>query len=186
MTLRVRAASLDDAGPIARVQVDAWRTTYAAIVPTEYLDGLSYRDRESKWTDILSAGRPAESNFVAETADDEVVGFAGGGPEREDNPTYRGELYAVYLLEQYRGAGVGRRLVSAVARQLAVDGFCSMLVWVLEDNRPACAFYESLGGTTVGRQTVTIGGAHLAEVSYGWSDIAHLAADETGAAHAGG
>ena len=81
---------------------------------------------------------------------------------------------------------MGRRLVSAVARQLAVDGFCSMLVWVLEDNRPACAFYESLGGTTVGRQTVTIGGAHLAEVSYGWSDIAHLAADETGAAHAGG
>ena len=122
MTLRVRVANLDDAGPIARVQVDTWRTTYAGIVPTEYLAGLSYRDRESKWTDILSAGRPVESNFVAETDGGEVVGFAGGGPEREGNPTFRGELYAIYLFEEYRRAGVGRRLVSAVARRLLDAG----------------------------------------------------------------
>ena len=176
MAVRVRVANLKDAGPIARVHVDSWRTTYPGIVPVEYLAGLSYRNRESIWADILSSGRPAESNFVAETDCGEIVGFAGGGPEREGNPTYRGELYAVYLLEQYRGAGVGRRLVSAVARQLAVDGFCSMLVWVLEDNRPACTFYEALGGTEVGRQTVTIGGADLWEVAYGWDDVAGLAA----------
>ena len=163
MGIRVMAANLDDAGPIARVQVDAWRTAYAGIVPTEYLAGLSYRDRESKWTAILSAGRPAESNFVAETAGGGVVGFAGGGPERESTPTFRGEFYAIYLLEEYQRAGVGRRLVSAVARRLLVDGFCSMLVWVLEDNRPACIFYESLEGSTVDRQTITIGGADLAE-----------------------
>ena len=180
MGIRVRAANLDDAGPVARVQVDAWRTTYAGIVPTEYLAGLSYRDRESKWTDILSAGRPAESNFVAETDGGEIVGFAGGGPEREGNPTYRGELYAIYLFDRYQRVGVGRRLVSAVARQLVVDGFRSMLVWVLEDNRPACAFYESLGGPRVDRKTVTIGGAELAEVSYGWSDVAGLVVDTKG------
>ena len=180
MGIRVRAAILGDAGPIARVQVDVWRTTYAGIVRSEYLAGLSYRDRESKWADILSAGRPAESNFVAETDGGEVVGFAGGGPEREGNPTFRGELYAIYLLEEYRGAGVGRRLVSAVARQLAVDGFCSMLVWVLEDNRPACTFYESLGGARVDRQTITMGGADLTEVSYGWKDIAGLPVETAG------
>ena len=118
-------------------------------MPTEYLAGLSYRDRESKWTDILSAGRPVESNFVAETDGGEVVGFAGGGPEREGNPTFRGELYAIYLFEEYRRAGVGRRLVSAVARRLLVYGCRSMLVWVLEDNRPACAFYEP-GSTSTG------------------------------------
>ena len=179
MGIRVMAANLDDAGPIARVQVDTWRTTYAGIVPTEYLAGLSYRDRESKWTDILSAGRPAESNFVAETDGGEVVGFAGGGPEREGTPTFRGELYAIYLLEEYRRAGVGRRLVSAVARRLLVDGVRSMLVWVLEDNRPACIFYESLEGSRVDRQTITIGGADLAEAAYGWSDIAGLAAETT-------
>ena len=49
-----------------------------------------------------------------------------------------------------------------------------MLVWVLEDNRRACSFYESLGGEWVGRKTATIGGADLEEVSYGWKDIAAL------------
>ena len=186
MGIRVRAAILGDAGPIARVQVDVWRTTYAGIVPTEYLAGLSYRDRESKWAEILSAERPAESNFVAETDGGEVVGFAGGGPEREGTPTYRGELYAIYLFEEYQRAGVGRRLVSAVARQLVADGFCSMLVWVLEDNRPACAFYESLGGARVGRQTVTIGGADLWEAAYGWKDVAGLTDETTGGQHDGG
>ena len=51
-----------------------------------------------------------------------------------------------------------------------------MLLWVLEDNRPARRFYESLGGVRVGRKTVTIGGATLQEVSYGWRNISSLAA----------
>ena len=45
---------------------------------------------------------------------------------------------------------------------------------MLEDNRPACRFYESLGGERVGRQTITIGGADLVEVTYGWRDISEL------------
>lgn len=175
MPVRIRAANLDDAGAMARVHVDSWRTTYPGIVPAEYLAGLSYRKRELVWIDILAAGRPAESNFVAETDCGEIVGFAGGGPKREGNPAYPGELYAVYLLEEYQRAGVGRRLVSAVARQLLADGFPSMLTWVLEDNCPARRFYEGLGGTEVGRQTITIGGADLVEVAYGWRDVTGLA-----------
>ena len=178
--MRVRAANPADAGPIARVHVDASRTTYAGIMPDEYLANFSCRDRESRWTDILSAGRPCESNFVAETDGAEIVGFAGGGPEREGNRTYRGELYAVYLLQECQRAGAGRRLVSTVARRLLLDGFRSMMVWVLEDNRPACKFYEALGGTRVGLQITTIGGADLAETAYGWKDIAGLSADTKG------
>ena len=176
MSVRIRAANPADAGPIARVHVDSWRTTYPGIVPAEYLAGLSYGKRQSVWADILSAGRTAESNFVAETDRGEIVGFAGGGLRREGDPAYRGELYAVYVLEEHQRLGVGRRLVSAVARRLLTDGFRSMLTWVLEDNGPACQFYEALGGTEVGRQTITMGGADLVELAYGWRDVAHLTA----------
>lgn len=61
-----------------------------------------------------------------------------------------------------------------MTRRLLSDGFNSMLLWVLEDNRPAIRFYESLGGERVGRKTVTIGEADLVEVSYGWREIAGL------------
>ena len=66
-------------------------------MPAEYLKGLSYRDRESRWNEILTTGLPASRIFVAETESGAVVGFAHGGPEREGNATYRGELYVIYL-----------------------------------------------------------------------------------------
>ena len=180
MTLRVRVAHLDDAGPIARVQVDAWRTTYAGIVPTAYLAGRSSRDRESQWTDILSAGRPPESNFVAETDGGEIVGFAGGGPEREGNPTYRGELYAVYLLEQYQGRGRGPpprlgRGTTTGRRRLLLDAGVG--------TRGQSSGVHLLRGAWRGESRppdrYNRRGAPGGDVSYGWNDIAHLAADET-------
>ena len=174
MDIRIRTANPSDAGALAMVHVDTWRTTYTGIVPAEHLVGLSHRVSESRWGEVLAADRPATSNFVAETDGGEVVGFAGGGPEREGNPIYRGELYVIYLLEEYQRKGVGRRLVSAVAQCLLIDGFDSMLVWVLADNHPGRRFYESLGGTPVSRKTVTIGGADLVEMSYGWRSIADL------------
>ena len=183
MGIRIRKAAPADAGGIARVHVDTWRTSYAGIVPDEHLAGLSYSDREAVWGQILSRDKPAQHNFVAETEGGEVVGFAGGGPEREGDEVYLGELYAVYLLEAYQRQGVGRRLARAVANGLLSAGFESMLLWVLEDNRRARRFYESLGGVVVGRKSIEIGGAALVEVSYGWRDIAGLAAGHSVAEH---
>ena len=174
MSVRIRAASRADAGPISRVHVDSWRTTYEGIVPAEYLKGLSYRDRESRWNEILTTGLPASRIFVAATESGGVVGFAHGGPEREGNATYRGELYVIYLVQEHQNRGLGRQLVSTVAQSLLLDGLSSILVWVLDDNRRACRFYESMGGERFGRKTVAVGGRDLVEVSYGWRDIASL------------
>ena len=174
MDIRIRAASPADARPMARVHVDTYWTTYAGIMPAEYLAGLSYRDTESWWERVLSTYYPATSTFVAETDSGEVVGFARGGPEREGNRTYPGELYTVYLLEAYQRRGIGRRLVSAVAQRLLANGLSSMLVWVLKRNRPGRRFYESLGAQPIGQTIVTIGGARFVEMRYGWKDITGL------------
>lgn len=174
MEIRIRTATPADAGPIARVQVDSWRTTYAGIVSAEYLDTLSYGERESWWKKVLATHHPGTSTFVAETNGGEVVGFARGGPEREGDQTYPGELYAVYLLEGAQRQGVGRGLVAAVAQGLLTDGFRSMLVWVLEANHAACRFYESLAGDRIGQRTIPIGGTDFLGVSYGWRDITAL------------
>ena len=54
----IREASPRDAAAIARVHVDSWRTTYAGIVPADYLANLSYTRREQFWCDILSTPTP--------------------------------------------------------------------------------------------------------------------------------
>lgn len=176
MTIRIRGARPADAGAMARVHVDSWRTAYDGIVPADYLAGLSYASRESWWEQVLATERPGVMNFVAETGRGDIVGLAGAGPEREANPTYRAELYVIYLLAEYQRQGLGRRLFATVVQGLLRGGFNSLLVWVLKDNLGACLFYESVGGKQVGCKTITIGGADLVEVSYGWRDIGDLAA----------
>lgn len=170
MTIRIREAKPADARGMARVHVDSWRSAYHGIMPADYLAGLSYDSRESWWEQVLTTERPV-MNLVAETGSGDIVGLAGTGPERQGNPTYRAELYVIYLLSEYQRQGLGRRLFSAVVQWLLGGGFNSLLVWVLEDNREACRFYESVGGREIGRQTITIGDADLVEVSYGWRDL---------------
>ena len=164
--MRIREAQTTDAGAIAKVHVDSWRTTYPG------LDSFSYDQREVAWRDILSSAEGF--TYVAEDDKGMVFGFAGGGPERSGDPVYKGELYAIYLLEEHQRKGVGQQLTTAVAKRLLQDGFQSMLVWVLSEN-PARRFYEVLGGELLREQEITIGGASLVEVAYGWGDVSNLA-----------
>jgi GNAT superfamily N-acetyltransferase len=166
----IREASPTDAAAIARVHVDSWRTTYAGIVPADYLATLSYARREQFWRDLLSTPTPSGCVCVAAQDTGEVVGFASGGPERSGNALYRGELYAIYLLAPYQRQGLGRRLTMAVVQRLLQCGLPSMLVWVLAAN-PGRAFYAMLGGQQVDEKMATIGAAPLLEVAYGWSDL---------------
>jgi len=169
----IREASPIDAAAIAWVHVDSWRTTYAGIVPADYLANLSYARREQFWCDIFSTPTPSSCVYVAAQDTGEVVGFASGGPERRGNALYRGELYALYLLAPYQRQGLGRRLTTAVVQRLLQCGLSSMLVWVLAAN-PGRAFYATLGGQQVYEKTATIGAAQLVEVAYGWPDLRAL------------
>ena len=170
--MHIREASLDDVPGIARVHVDTWRLAYVDIVPAEYLAGLSYEQRESRWRENLSSQGDGSFTLVAD-ADGSVVGFTGGGPERNNIPGYDGELYGLYVLAAYQRLGIGRELMLTVARRLAADGFKAMVIWVLKDNLKARAVYETMGGMPAGEITITIGGAQLAEVAYGWPDLTH-------------
>jgi GNAT superfamily N-acetyltransferase len=172
--MNIRAACVIDTLAIARVQVDSWRTTYAGIVPADYLASLSYEQQGKFWEHIVSTVSGAAAVYVAETDAGEVVGFDTSGPERTGNPLYTGELYAIYLLEAYQRQGVGQQLTRAVVNSLLRHGLSSMLVWALADN-PARAFYEAIGGQYVAEQQITIGSTQLTEVAYGWRDIRGLA-----------
>jgi GNAT superfamily N-acetyltransferase len=166
----IREAHSTDALAIGRVQVDSWRTTYAGIVPADYLASLSYEQQGQFWEHYLSTLSSAATMYVAEAAAEEVVGFAHSGPERSGHKIYRGELYAIYLLAAYQRQGLGRQLTRAAVNGLLQHGLSSMLVWVLAAN-PSRAFYAALGGQQVAEQQIMIGAAWLTEVAYGWRDI---------------
>jgi ribosomal protein S18 acetylase RimI-like enzyme len=172
--MRVRVASVEDAPGIARVHVDTWRTAYRGILPADFLNALSYEARTQRWCENLARAGPPQFTLVAEDDDGALVGFAGGGSERDGMPGYDGEIYAVYVLNRHQRLGIGRQLMAVSARHLMDQGFGAAMLWALEANGRARAFYEALGGQLIGRKTKDIADTPQIEVAYGWPDLTML------------
>lgn len=177
----LREAREGDAEGLAYVHITAWQTAYREILPASYLDALTPASRTERWQERLARQSEAEFTFVAEattSAGDEerkLVGFVAGGPERDGTIGYDHEIWGVYLLQEWRGCGIGRRLVAAAAAWVRARGGRSLLLWVLKDNWRARAFYEALDGQLLpGEKAITIGSTSLIEVAYGWPDATKL------------
>lgn len=167
--ISIRLATPNDAVAIAHVHVESWRTTYAGIVPEEYLAGLDESLRVKLWQEWLGGGAVI---LVAERKA-AIVGFVHAGKIRESIETADAEIYSLYLLREAQGRGIGRCLLHEVALVLEEQGFKSLGLWVLERNRSR-GFYENCGGRLAASKVIEIGGARLMEVAYWWPDLALL------------
>jgi GNAT superfamily N-acetyltransferase len=172
----IREAAPEDAPGLARVHVDSWRTTYPGILPEDAISSRTLEEREEQWRSNLA--RPEEGVFhlVAVDSEEGIVGWASGGPDREGDPDYTGELYGLYLLRSHQGRGLCRSLTRRVAEGLQHRSHPAMRVWVLERN-PARRFYELLGGVYLGEKPYVIAEHTLTQVAYGWSDLNALLKD---------
>ena len=166
----IRQATLEDAAGIAKVHVDTWRTTYRGIVPEEFLANMSYQESEKRWAARLNDSEGKTCIYVAEDEVGHIVGFVSGGPDRDNDPVYKGELYAIYILQAHHGKGIGHRLTLALVEGLLQMGLDSMILWVFSVN-PARRFYEALGGQLVKTNQFEINGVIIDEVAYAWPDI---------------
>lgn len=164
--ISIRAATEHDAVAISHVHVQSWRTTYAGIVPDEYLATLNEGERVLLWREWLTRDIQV---YIADL-DGEIVGFISGGAIREPVQTYDAELYAIYLLERAQRQGIGTALLKELAESLLSKGFTSMIVWVLEKNSWR-NFYVKSSAQIVMTKDIQIGGVKLSEASYGWPDL---------------
>ncbi len=167
-SITFRQSNISDANGIARVHVDTWRTTYAGIVPEDFLRNLSYERRERQWQNFHTNPEPRSHLWVALDRD-EIVGFSSGGRERGAGEP-DGEVYAIYLLSKYHGQGIGRELFQRSFVTMRDEGFTSITVWALADN-PTCNFYRKMGGREFSEKNEEIGGVSLKELSFRWSKL---------------
>ena len=170
MIIPIRKRTPDDLPGMARVVVDTWRSTYRGLIPAEVLDGLSYERNEARYREGLERNSPPIA-YVAVDPSAGVVGVAVGGPAQAELAGFPGELYAIYILAAYQGQGIGSRLLRAVFSQLEEAHLSPAVIWTLEQNRGACAFYRRLGGELVGRKLLSIGGAELPELGFGFKNL---------------
>jgi ribosomal protein S18 acetylase RimI-like enzyme len=170
--VRVRRAVVGDADAIERIRTDTWRDAYRGLMPDSLLDGLGYDATRRRA--VMSVLPPHQFALVAEV-DGAVVGFCLGGRSRTPDHPYRGEVYAIYVLPEHQGRGIGRALLRAGATELVERGFGSMIIWVLRENSPSRRFYERMGGRYVRDEERDLEGLRITETGYGWDDLSLLA-----------
>lgn len=108
--------------------------------------------------------------YVAEGAESGIIGFADCGEPRHRIEPYQSELYAIFLLPEFQGAGVGRRLFAMCVEAVVKSGRSSMYLLALE-NSPYRSFYDKLGGVVIEKRQVEIEGTMFDAVVYGWKNL---------------
>ncbi|MFX0076400.1 MAG: GNAT family N-acetyltransferase [Candidatus Hermodarchaeota archaeon] len=180
--MNYRAATIDDIPVIVKINVDTWRTAYNSIFPVDFLQSLSYREKELRWRERFTNPKKKEFIYLAETDSKKVIGFSMGSLKQTDQTLkipgiskYVGELMAIYVLQEFQRRHIGTKLVNLVVERLLERKIYSMIVWVLRDS-PYTRFYETLGGRYVGEKMLEYGGVNYATIAYGWDDIHQILA----------
>jgi len=158
-----------DALALAQVHVRAWRETYPGMLPQAYLDHMSPQAHAGRWAWRLM--HSTEVTLAAEGPDG-LAGYASGDtPRLGGGVSADAEITTLYVLRRAQREGVGRRLLTGMARTLAAQGATSLVIWVLRDNLLARGFYEAMGGALAGERMERVGGWSVPSVAYRWADI---------------
>ena len=126
----------------AYVHWQSWHEAYPGMISQDYLDRFTLERAEKmafNWRDTLIVAKDG----------DRVVGFVGYG-DRGEEALGLGEIFALYVLSEYYGTGVGRKLMDAGLEQL--KGYPKACLWVLKDNGRAIRFYEKCGFRPDGKE----------------------------------
>ena len=144
-SVRIRQAGPADAGAVAQVQgADLARRPTSACCRTRCWSASARPRAPPSGSACSSAVGGGDAVLVAEF-DGEIVGFVSSGPIRERIPGYSGEFYALYVLPEAQGCGIGTALIAQAGRAMVRRRWVSAAVWVLEDNDLGRSFYETPG-----------------------------------------
>jgi GNAT superfamily N-acetyltransferase len=163
--------TLLDAPRIGEVHCRSRAEAYPAFLPPERVNWRPLAERQEQWKGFLGdPGYRRDRFLVVLETEEGIKGFAAGGPQRSGDDLFPGEVWSLYLLRAVQGRGLGRLLMTEMARRLLGAGFPALIVWTQGANAPARGFYEHLCGVYV--RTRLLSGFEI--VGYGWRDLRAL------------
>ena len=161
ITIDVRTAVPPDAPALAAVHEASWREAYSGILPPRALMGFIHRRGTGWWVRTVK-----HAGVLVLEVGGRVVGYATYGRNRTGALPQGGEVYELYLMPEYQGLGFGRRLFAAALDRLRTMGAKGTIVWSIEQNDRAMAFYRGCGGRDVAEGTERFDGTVLNKVAF--------------------
>ena len=146
MERRIRPGGPGDLAAVAALHALSRRITYRGIIPARALRAMTTRELHQTWTERVAQEAGTHRLYLAEIAG-QLRGFSyvGPGDEIERVPPDTGVLYAIHVHPDSQRTGIGSALMDRCLRTFTEWRYASVILWVLEGNRRACAFYEWKG-----------------------------------------
>jgi len=160
----IRSAGAADAATLARIKLDCFRQTFlGGYLNVPYsAENLAVFEAEAYSETAVAAelADPARAQWVAEAPDGSIVAYVHVGPCKLPHADVRadpGEIYQLYVLEDWQGHGLGRRLMDVALDWLAKHRPGPVWLGVYSENLRAQAVYARYGFVKVGDYEFRVG-----------------------------
>jgi GNAT superfamily N-acetyltransferase len=139
-TIVIEPARRDELPEIRRLAGLIWRSHYPGIITDAQIEYMLERGYAQPALERLAATEGYRFELLR--VDGTAVGFAGYGPAAVPATM---KLDRIYLLPEYHGQGLGRRLIDHVAEAARAAGCTSLILTVNKGNAKAIAAYRRAG-----------------------------------------
>ena len=167
MNYSIEELNLNNIRDYVKVNAKAWQETYKGIVNEEFLELFNTEKEINNSIERIkkSLDNPFNKSFLLKV-DNNYVGVFKICKARDTTYQNTGELQALYLLNEVKHMGYGKKLFEKAKQELKKMGFNSMLVGCLSDNTNANAFYKHMKGELASNRDFTITNQTLKENVY--------------------
>ena len=166
MEITIRKASPDDAYNYAVCHISCFQTAYKGIVPDEYLNNMlaEKEQRVEKYRKNLAD--PGDCTYFCILSAERMIGFLIINKSRGAENEAVCWIWAVYLIEEFRGKGYGKEMLGFAIKELMRVNPREIFLWVFEENHRARRFYEKYGFRFDGTKREMTYGKPLVELRY--------------------
>ncbi len=150
--------------PVAEEYIEGVRDTLDVVArERKYLSFLVAPSLESSREFIGNIIKNDCAQFVA-LSGDKVIGWCDVLPEEKEITKHVGVM-GVGVLPEFRGKGIGRRLIETTLDKAKSQGITRIELWVFEDNKKAFELYKRMGFEVEGlkRNAIKIDGVYKNE-----------------------
>ena len=167
MKLTIRKAVPEDAGAFTDCGISCWQSAYKGIVPDEFLSHMSATRAQRVEKHVQDLTNPGNCVYYCVMYDERMVGLLIINKSRNDDAPDIGEIWAIYLVEEFCGKGYGKELLDFQIGELKGLGCKEIYLWVFEENLRARRFYEKHGFSFTGvTREVSKYGKPLIQIEY--------------------
>ena len=107
----IRTATENDLARTSEIQVYGWRTSYAGLIPDDYLyNKMNVFTSQEKQKNLLNS----DKGFFHLLDDGIIRGIVLHGNQRDVGNSDIYEIYAIYIEPQFKNQGYGRKLLEFV------------------------------------------------------------------------